>query len=412
MRKNKIMSILLSVIIAFGLWLYVVTFVSSEATNTIANIPIALVGETALTERSLMITEIDDDAVNLTLTGSRSDLGKVNNGNITLKVDLTKILDPGVHELEYDISYPGDVSNNAFSVDSKYPATIKITVEKRMPKEVPVQVIYSGSVPEGYLVDKENAVLDFTTVSVIGPSSVVELIDHAKIEVDLEDQTESISAVYRYTLCDAEGEPVDVEQVTTNAAEVRLELSIKRFEEIPLVVTAVYGGGAESHTTNISIEPKSIKVSGSEAALADLTEYILGTIDLATITEDTEVTFPITMPEGVTNLSGIDEATVKISFIGLSMKEFTVNQIQVINVPTGMDYELLNQAIKVILRGETALINSIKPEDIIVTVDLANKELGASTVKATITVKGDKYAEVGAVGSYSVSVTLSEKVPE
>ncbi|MBR3974073.1 MAG: hypothetical protein IKJ99_09020 [Oscillospiraceae bacterium] len=407
MQKNKLMSMLLSVVIAFGLWLYVVTFVSSEATNTIANIPIALVGETALTERSLMITEIDDDNVNLTLTGSRSDLGKVNNGNITLKVDLTKILDPGVHELEYDISYPGDVSNNAFSVDSKYPATIKITVDKRLPKEVPVQIIYNGSVPEGYLVDRENAVLDYTMISVIGPGSVVELIDHAKIEVDLEDRTESISEVFRYTLCDKEGEPVDVEQVTTNVGEVRMELSIKRFEEIPLVLTPIYGGGAESHTTNISVEPKNIKVSGSEAALADLTEYILGTIDLATITEDTEMTFPITMPEGVTNLSGIDEATVKIKFIGLSMKEFTVSQLDVVNVPAGMDYELLNQALKVTLRGETALINSIEPEDILVTVDLAYKEAGTYTVKATIRVKGDKYAEVGAVGSYSVTVTLT-----
>lgn len=411
MRKNKFMSMLLSVVIAFGLWLYVVTFVSSESTNTIPNIPIALVGETALAERNLMITSIDDDNVNMTLTGSRSDLGKVNNGNIILKVDLTKIMDPGVHELEYGISFPGDVPNNAFSIDSKYPATIKITVEKRMPKEVPVQILFTGSVPEGYLVDKENAVLDYTMISVVGPSSVVELIDHAKIEVDLSEKTESISEVYRYTLCDKEGEPVDVEQVITNVGEVRMELSIKRFEEIPLVVTPVYGGGAQSHTTNISIEPKNIKVSGSEAALADLTEYLLGTIDLATITEDTEMTFPIALPEGVTNLSGIDEATVKIRFIGLSMKEFTVSQIDVINVPAGMDYELLNQAIKVTLRGETALINSIDPEDILVTVDLAYNEPGTYTVKASIQVKGDKYAEVGAVGSYSVSVTLSQQEP-
>ena len=406
MKKSKLVSFLLAVAISFGLWLYVVTFVSVESTETVGNIPVVFEGETVLTtDRNMIITSGGHATVTLKLTGSRSDLGKVNRDNITVKVDLTKVYDPGVHELGYSISYPGDVPNDAFSVE-KYPSDVTITVEQKLKQEVPVKIAYEGSAPEGFLVDQENAVLDYEDISVVGPSSVVEQIDHARIEVDLDDQTESISASYRYTLCDEEGRPVDVAMVTTNVAEVHLDLKIQRFEEIPLVLTVNYGGGAESHTTNISIEPKRIKVSGSDVLLADLTEYVLGTIDLATITEETELVFPIELPEGVTNLSGIEEAVVKISFIGLSMEEFTASQIEVINVPEGMEYELINKAIKVVLRGETALINSIQPEDILVTVDLSGKEAGTSTVKATVTVKGDAYKEVGAVGSYSVNVTL------
>lgn len=408
MKRNNLISFLIALVIAFGLWLYVVTFVSVESTKTVYNIPVVFEGETVMTtDRNLMITSGENATVNLKLTGSRSDLNKVDNDNIVVKVDLTKVYDPGKHELTYTLGYPGDVPNDAFSVE-KYPSMVTIVVEQKLTREIPVKIVYNGSAPEGFLVDQENALLDYTHVNVVGPSSVIEQIDHARIEVDLEDQTESISQNYRYTLCDMEDNPVDVAMVTTNVAEVHLDLKIQRFEEIPLVLTINYGGGAESHTTNISVDPKTIKVSGSEVLLEGLTELNLGTIDLATITEDTEMTFPINLPEGVTNLSGIDEAVVKISFIGLSMEEFTINQIRVINVPEGMDYELINQAIKVTLRGETPLIMAIQPEDIEIVVDLTGKEIGTATVKATVVIKNEAYKEVGAVGSYSVNVTLKQ----
>lgn len=409
MKRNKILSALLSLAIAFGIWMYVVTYVSSESTDTVYDIPISYEGETVLAERNLMITAKKTSGVNLTLKGNRSDLSKVNRSNITIKVDLTKVYDAGENELEYDIIYPGDVSSNAFNEESKYPGVVTIVVEKIGRKDVPVQVAYSGSAAENFLVDKENAVLDYSAISVTGPSSVVDLIDHARIDVDLEERNESISESYRYTLCDAEGNPVDVEQVTTNVAEVRLDLKIQRYKEIPVVLNISYGGGATEKTAKVEVKPSTIQVSGSEALLEELTEINLGSVDLATITENTQQMYPINLPEGVTNLTGQTEATVDISFSGLSIKEFTVESIQVTNIPEGMTYNLMSQVMKVTLRGPTALINSIEPENIVITVDLTDKELGATTVKATVTVTGEKYESVGAIGSYSVSVTLSEE---
>ena len=51
--------------------------------------------------------------------------------------------------------------------------------------------------------------LDYPTVTVVGPASVADQIEKAVIEVDLTERRESISESFRYTLCDAEGNPVD-----------------------------------------------------------------------------------------------------------------------------------------------------------------------------------------------------------
>ena len=120
--KSKIVSALLSVFFAFGLWLYVITVVSPNSTDTIGDIPVTMVGESALEQRNLIITATTSTNVDLTLTGNRSDLVEVNAGNITLQADLTRIYDPGVHRLEYSISWPGSVADNAFTVENKYPA--------------------------------------------------------------------------------------------------------------------------------------------------------------------------------------------------------------------------------------------------------------------------------------------------
>ena len=411
--KSKIGPLLLSIFMAIGLWMYVITTVSPNSKTTIDNLTVAFEGETWLLEnRNLMITDGMDTTVDLELSGNRSDLNKLNRSNVSLKVDLTKVYEAGETELAFNIGLPSDVSPSAITVDSRRPASIKLKVEKRLTREIPVNVLFTGAVPEGFIADTENALLDYPVVNIKGPASVVELVEQAVVEVDMEDRTESLSENYRFTLCDREGNPVAVELITTDVAEVHLDVKVQRFQEIPLKLNVLYGGGATEGYTRYEIKPKSIRVSGSEAVLADLTEIVLGTVNFAEMRENTQLTFPINLPEGVTNLTGITEATADISFVGLSIKEYTVEKITVVNVPDGLQSELLNEVVKVTLRGPVAMINQIQPEDIVVTVDLSGKEVGASSVKAHIAIKGDKFTAVGALGAHSVSVTLKEAETE
>ena len=411
--KSKIGSFLLSLAIAFGLWYYVISVVSPGSEEWYYDIPVVFEGETVLTDdRGMMITSKSEEVtVDLKLSGNRTDLAKVNKGNITIKVDLAKVYDPGEHELTYTIGFPGDVPNGALTTEIKSPETIKLSVEKRVKKPVDVQVNFTGSVAENYMADTENRVLDYVTIHVSGPSSVVELIDHAEIDVDLTGRVESISENFRYILCDAQGEPVDVAMVTTDVAEVHLDVKIVRFKQVPLMLQLTYGGGAWEDTVDIQIEPSNISISGSEALLEDV-EYIrLGSIDLSTMETDEEISYPITLPEGITNLSERTEALVKVKFMNLSIRELEINQIKAINVPEGMEAEFLNQVLKVRLRGPSNLMESLKPENVSAIVDFSGKEPGSFTIKPTITIQGGAYAKVGSVGTYSVSATLRE-LPE
>lgn len=410
MMKSKATSILLSLVIAFGLWLYVVTNVSQEADYTIYNVPVVMEGETVLNERNLMITAVSADDVDLTLSGNRSDLAKVNNSNTVLKVDLTKIYEPGEKiALTYNPIFPSDVATNALTIENRHPANIFITVEARRNKEVPVEVVWIGSTPDGFMSDRENRVLDYSSVTVVGPASVADLIEKAVIEVDLSEQRESISQDYRYTLCDKEGNPVDAELIITNVENVHLDVKIHKVKEVKLVAEVVYGGGATEKNTMILIEPDTIRLSGGGAVLEELGDSIsLGKIDLSTIEKSQELTIPITLPEGVTNLSNITEAKVEIRFSGLAVKEFEVENIEAINVPEGLEADVIEKKMTVILRGPAGELMKINAEDISVRADLTGAVAGTSTFRATVHL-GEAFSSIGAIRSYSVTANVLEK---
>jgi len=408
--KNKASSIVLALLIAFVLWYYVITTVSPGYEDTFYNVPVAKEGSGVLEERNLIITYQSADTVDVTVSGNRTDVNKVDSSNITARVDLSRIEGPGTMiPLQCNVTFPGDVPSGALTTENKSPDTIYFTVEERREKQVPVEVVWIGSTPDGFMSDRENRVLDYSEITIIGPASVADLIEKAVVEVDLNDRRESIDEHYRYTLCDAEGNPVDAQMIKTNTEEVRVEVRVRRFKEVSFKLDVTYGGGATGANTEITMDTQSIRVSGSEAALDALGESItLGKLNLAEIHRGQTIPFTISLPEGVTNETGITEVTVTVKFNGLGIREFAVEDIRSINVPQGVQVDIITEKLTVTLRGPAADLAKIREDDLHAVVDFSTAVIGeSSTIYAEIVLEGD-VKTVGPMGTYTVLATVEE----
>lgn len=404
--KSKMLTILMSAAIALGLWLYVITVEQPESEMTYYNIPVVLQNEDILAERGLMIVS-ERPTVTLHLSSTRTNLNQLNESNINVIANVNSIVTAGTHELTYNVAYPGNVPSGAVSRQSSRPNMITLKVENRITRQIPVIPVYSGSVAEGLLADRENLVLDNAFIEVSGPESVVEKIAQAAIFVNLEGQTQTIVQECTYTLCDESGEPVDSQWVTTNVEVVNLTLTVRQVKEVRLSVKIVDGGGATALTSSVNVEPKTIRVSGSEALLNGLDVLELGTINLGEIADDKTLTMPITLPEGITNETGITEATVTVHFPNLTTKTMSVDNIELINIPEGLEAELVTKILEINLRGPKGLIQDITEEQVTVKVDLSEAQTG--TDKYVVTIEfGSGFAGVGALNSYTVMVTLTE----
>lgn len=404
--KNKIVYTLLSVLIAFGLWLYVITVVNPEAEQTYYDVPVVMTNESVLKDKGLMILTDAEPKVTLVLRGNRTDLNKLKKSDITLLADLAKINIAGKQSLNYSISYPGEFADNAFEVLSHTPDQVNLNVVEWGAKEVDVTVNYLGSVAMDYIVDKDGAQLDYEKVTITGPKTVIDQITQARVDVDLNNREQTFSESFRYTLCDAEGNPVDAAQVKTNVAAINLTLRVLRVKEIQLLLEVNYGGGATEDTAVVTVDPLTIKVAGSEALLEGLDSLTLGSINLADITEDTVKIFPITLTEGLINLSGISEAKVSIAFPKLEMKTLSVSQIEVTGLPVGMTYNVGTKVCAVTVRGLKSQIDAITEEHVTIRVDLTDAPMGENMYLAQVYVDG-AFPGVGVLGSYNILIRLS-----
>ena len=168
----------------------------------------------------------------------------------------------------------------------------------------------------------------------------------------------------------------------------------------------IYGGGATALNTTVNIEPSAIRVSGGEAVLEELGDKLtVCTINLAEIEKSGSFEYTVSLPDGVTNQTGVSEVTVSVRFAGLKGKDFVVENFEIVNLPDGMEAEIINANLTVKIRGPESEIGALTQDDVTAVVDFSNAEVGTATYKATITFN-EKFPNVGALKTSSVSATV------
>lgn len=393
--KNNFVRVVLSIVIAFGLWLYVVTAVNPEFEASYYDVPVVFDGLSLLDERELIITDGKDATMNLKLSGNRSDLNKLDKTNITILADLSQIREPGEHKVKCTVSFPSNAG--IVEVMEKDPQYITVQVSERARKDVPVRLFAEGKVPDGFIADMENAALSHATVTVSGPKEVVDQIEYAAITVDLEGKMDTIVETYRHTLCGGDGNPVeDVSAVTVNVSDIRMTLRIYQIKEIPVVIQVKDGGGMTSADVTVIPSHNSILVSGSEAALSNLDKLVF-VVDLGLLADSQVLDFPIELPENITNESGISVVHVNIRVPEMTTTTVTVQAENFIlrNIPDTMDVAIMTEQLVVRVRGRENKLSEITPDNIVVTINFTDAMPGAAYYTCTIEIVG--ISDVGVV---------------
>ena len=405
--KSKLLTALLCFVVAFCLWTYVITMVSLDSESTFTNIPVEIKNTNVLTDRGLMIFGDEIPTVTLRLAGNRSDLLKLNSQNITVQVDASKIIEAGTAELGYTVSFPGDVPNNALTIQSRNPDYIILDVVERVEKLIPVEFsINKEAVPENYI--SADPVTDVTQVRVSGPKERVEQIAKAVVTIDLTGRTQSVHENFTYTLCNEEGEPVDAKYVQTDKEQIFVDMLIRRYKVIPLKLTVIPGGGATENDVTYTLSPDEIMVYGSESALAQLEYLDVGTLELSQLANNQTLTFPINLPEGITHETGQGAVvTVELAFNNLEVKHLSVSNLLLENVPESMSAKSYTATVDVTVRGPKELVTLINASYLTLVADLNDVTPGPHVLPVTVKID-EKFAAVGAVGTYSVTVHVNE----
>ena len=179
--KSKLFSLIVSVLAAMCLWVYVMTVVNPDVDLTIGNIPVTFSGAEVLREdHGLVITGDYQEFVSVHFYGKNADLKTLDQHKDELKavIDVSKVRSTKDYTMSYDITLPSAVSASSITKMDKSPANITFTVERQIRKSVEVRGDFSSvKIAEGYMLDSTS--FDFDSITIEGPESVVNTVDHA-----------------------------------------------------------------------------------------------------------------------------------------------------------------------------------------------------------------------------------------
>ena len=410
--RSKTFYIVISCIASVILWMYVASYENTTQTVTLTGLEVKYIGgEDILQDRNLLVTDKDVQDVTLTLLVKRSLVSQLTNDTVHVGVDLRDIRSSGDYDRVYTISYD-NVDEEDVIVTRRVPEYMKVKIDRMdVNPEVVVRGVFDGTVAEGYM--REPIIYYPETIEVSGPESVISQIAYAKVVIDREELTRTVSGVVEFVLVDSDGQPIESPEITTSVDEIQYTIPIVMMKDVGLTVNLLSGGGATEDNAVVRIDPPTISITGDAELLSSINQIQLGTIDLASFAQSTTETFAIVLPNGVNNLSGEKEATVTASIKGLDTKRIITTNISFVNVSQGYRARSITQYKEVLIRGPKEIIDLIDKDNIRIIGDLADigNAVGRYSVPTTVEILG--YREAGVVGdNYNVVVSLELDVPE
>ena len=409
MKRNKIISLLLAAVISVSLWVYVVTTVTPEDSQWIRNIPVTFSNEDGLfSDRNLTLTQGRNATVDLKVYGKRQDLLKLSNSNITITADLADVLGPGEWQLRYKVEMPETVSDNDISIESRSTYEIDVQVDLLSVKEIPVQAVFQGSVADGYVQDPIE--LEYDTLEISGPQDQVSQVDHAQVVLERTNLSKTVSDSLTYTLVDADGNEIASDEIHCSVDKIGVMMTVSLVKELPLTVQFIDGGGATEEHVVSSIEPSTITVKGSAEDLEGMNSLNVGNIDLSTVPTNKAYTgtFNIVLPDNLTNMTGEETAAVTVELKNLKEKTLRVTNLELANTPSNLKASLGTVSLQIKVRGPSDVMDAVTASSIRAVADLDSIGTSTGQFNVPVDVYVDGFSGVGAMGSYSVLVSISE----
>ena len=406
--KKPSYTVIISILIAVMAWFVVVnTDPDQERVVTIENVPVNI-STTALNSLGLNIIEGEDPVVSVQVRGRITEVGILTADDIQVQASFSDIAGAGTYELRLS------ATSAAGTVEAIIPETITMTFDRETRKELPVTVDINGlSVPENdYILGAVTA--NPSSVTVRGPESDVNRIARAVVRADLsEPLTRSQVVSADIVFVDSDGNVVESEHITSDFTSVDITIPVKRIVELPLRLSFTnVPEGFPLEELAYTMSNETIVVAAQESTISATQEIIAGVIDMEQLdlTEQSTYTFQVRLPDDFVNIDNIENIVVEFDTQGLTSTYLNLSTFEVLNAPEEFTVTPLTQALyNVKIIGFAEEMQSIQPDDFLVTVDLSDREIQLGQYEFPVSISAPGQGRVWALGSHTAVVNIQAR---
>lgn len=401
---NKMVLIVLSLILAFGVFLIV-----DNTTEILLNNSADILYKqkvTALYNEEAYVVEGLPATVDITLIGRRADLYLAKQyPSEEVVVDL-RDLKAGTHEV--NLKYSGSVSSVEYKLD---PSVATVVIHEKLSEERTIvkEILYENKLDSKYNIS--SIAFNREQVYIKGAQYKLEEVAMVKALIDVRNivnPTVGTTTLKDIPLVayDANGEKVDVEIVPATV-DATIEISSPKKEVTLKVVPegeVVFGKAIE----NMTLSTSKITIYGDQEALDNISSIPVK-INVDKLEKDTEFNVNISKPNGIRELS-VSSVVVKVTLTDINEKTIDGVSIATKNLGDGLVAQAASEtdsSISVIVKGTSTNLKSITSDNITASVDLQGLGVGTHTVNVDVT--GDDLRLSYTPKTKTVKIIIKEK---
>ncbi|MEN8242252.1 MAG: CdaR family protein [Chloroflexota bacterium] len=271
------------------------------------------------------------------------------------------------------------------------PETIDLILEREVTELFPIQITLIGDLALGYEVG--DILLTSKIATVIGPESLVSLINEIQGWITISNARDDLIDQLELIAVDQNGQQIS--GVTISPREISTTVQVVQsggYREVVVKVETIGTLPSGYRLTNISVAPPTVTIFSSDPQLVAEMPGFVSTqpIDLRNTTNDLEVHLTLDLPTDVVMVG--DDQSVEVQ-VGVAAIETTISltlPIQILELGPGLSATLSPETIEVFLTGPLSVLDSLTPEDVIISISLSGLGPGTHLAETHAEVLSDK----------------------
>ncbi len=290
---------------------------------------------------------------------------------------------------DHTVELKASLARQQTSVVDISPHQMHVTIEEAEQRQVPLRAIVVSEPPAGYSRGEPSFNVNLNQVLVSGPSSKVNTIVAAQVDLDLQQQRNPVELDLRLTPVDADGNAVT--DVTLDPQTVRVNVNIRRREDVREISVRpdVKGTPPDGYVLNaLSYEPQSVLISGTPSQLAALADTLSTLpINLSDHTSNFEVSVPVVLPSTDLVLLSGQNITVSVEIKPVTAsRQFEAIPIKILGLGEQLSAKIVPNTVSVLVNGPQEPVNLLNPRDVSVVLDLNGLAPGNYTLPLNVSV--------------------------
>jgi len=388
----------LSIVLAFGLWIFVTDAENPERTRVL---PIRLEVKPVNLPADVAIAA-DLRAVQVRVRVEENVFNSLRASDFEATVDLDNL---AVGEYEWPVDVRTLTTRGNLRIEEVLPEKIDVSLAQLVSKVVPVMVEVTGAPPTGFSMATPES--EDTTVVVAGPQAKIDLVTKAVAALDVNGRTESVEQAVRLEPRDQRGVLVESVFLEPSLTRVSVEIEQKEFSRALVISPQVVGAPAPGYNVvSVSVSPTTIIVSGSQSFVEEAVAIRTQPIDVDGAEEDVVRTVSLDVAPGTKVIGNVNvTVTVKIA-AALGQLVFAV-PVSVTGLGDGLSVAGALSSVQVTLFGPLPELLHLNPNDITASVDLNDKSAGTHRVKVKVMTPDG--VEVRSTSPQEMEITLENR---